>query len=214
VADPQVEHLANEGAVTIAAAPHHAQRARWTHVLPAASLIVDAIAAEINERRATSCGRSSSDHDRDAHRVKPPPGALIDDDPAMPATVRASIVVLAVAACAWFALAVRAARDSDRATAIVSSKAPLTAAQAAHARSLLDAAATLNPDTAVDLLRARVALARNDETGAVRTILNVTKREPLNLEAWVALAQAALQRNQRLVLLAVHNIGRLDPKIK
>jgi predicted Zn-dependent protease len=128
--------------------------------------------------------------------------------------IRTSIVVLALTACAWFALAVRAAHDSERVTAIVSAKAQLTAAEATHASSLLDAAATLNPDTAVDLLRARVALARHHDARAARMILNVTNREPLNLEAWVALAQATLHRDQRLVLLAVHNIGRLDPKIK
>lgn len=132
----------------------------------------------------------------------------------MATVVRASIVVLAVAACVWFALAARAAHDVDRASAIVSAKAPLTAAQAAHARSLLDSAATLNPDTAVDLLRAKVALGRNEEAGGVRTILSVTKREPLNLQAWVALAQATLHKNSRLVLLAVDNIGRLDPEIR
>jgi predicted Zn-dependent protease len=132
----------------------------------------------------------------------------------MATVVRASIISLAIVACAWFALAVRTAHESDRATAIVSSKATLTVAQAAHARSLLDAAATLNPDTTVDLLRAQVALARNDEAGAVRTILSVTNREPLNLQAWVALAQATLHQNPRLVLLAVRNIGRLDRHIR
>jgi predicted Zn-dependent protease len=132
----------------------------------------------------------------------------------MATALRASIVALAVVACAWFALAVRAAHDRDRATAILSGQTPLTAAQAARAGSLLDAAAMLNPDTALDLERAEVALARNDEASAVRTILNVTNREPLNLEAWVALAQATLHRNSRLVLLAVHNIGRLDPRIR
>jgi predicted Zn-dependent protease len=140
--------------------------------------------------------------------------APIKDDPVMATVVRASIVVLAITACVWFALAARAARDVDRANAIVSTTAPLTAAQAAHARSLLDAAGTLNPDTAVDLLEAKVALGRNDYRGAVRTILDVTKREPLNIQAWVALARVAFHRNPRLVLLAVENIGRLDARVK
>jgi predicted Zn-dependent protease len=127
---------------------------------------------------------------------------------------RASVVVFAVAACGWFALAARASDDLDRASAIVSAKARLTPAQAARARSLLDSAGTLNPDTAVDLLRAKVALGRNDEPGAVRTILSVTRREPLNLQAWVALAQANLNHNSRLVVLAVSNIGKLDRRVK
>lgn len=132
----------------------------------------------------------------------------------MRVAARASIVVLAVIACAWFALGIRAAHDTNRASAIVSGKAPLTAAEAAHARSLLDAAGTLNPDTTVDLLRAKVALARNDEAAGLRTIRSVTNREPQNLEAWVALAQTSLNRNSQLVLLAVHNIGKLDPLIR
>ncbi len=86
----------------------------------------------------------------------------------MARVVRTSIVLLAVVACAWFALAIRAAHNSNRVSAIVSGQAPLTAAEAAHARSLLDAPRTLNPDTAVDLLRAKVALGtqRRGEWGA------------------------------------------------
>ena len=136
------------------------------------------------------------------------------EDHSCVAVVRASIVALAVLVCAWFALAARAAHDTARVTAIVSAPGRLTAAQAAHARSLLDAASTLNPDSSVDLLRAQVALERHQNGAAVRMILNVTDREPMNLQAWVALARATLNRNPSLLELAVHHIGRLAPQVK
>lgn len=142
-----------------------------------------------------------------------PTRAKIDDHSCV-AAIRASMVVLAVLVCAWFALAARAAHDSARATAIVSNPGGLTAAQAAHARSLLDEAATLNPDSSVDLLRAQVALGRHQNGAAVRMIESVADREPMNLQAWVALARATLNRNPRLLELAVHRIGRLAPNVK
>ncbi len=135
------------------------------------------------------------------------------DDHSCVAVMRASMVVLAVLVCAWFALAARAAHDTARATAIVSDPGRLTAVQAVHARSLLDAAGTLNPDTSVDLLRAQVALERHQNGAAVRIIENVTDREPMNLQAWVALARATLNRNPTLLELAVRNIGRLAPNV-
>ena len=72
--------------------------------------------------------------------------------------LRAVLIAVAALACAWFALGIRQAIATDRATAIVYQSAPLTPAQAARAAGLLDDAATLNPDRTVDVLRASCKL--------------------------------------------------------
>ncbi len=107
---------------------------------------------------------------------------------------RPLLVVLGVVACAWFALGVRQAHDIDRVTSLVAGlngQNRLTALQAATADSQLDAAATLNPDRMVDVLRARVALLRNDRPAAKRILLGVVADEPDNLDAWYGLATSA-----------------------
>jgi hypothetical protein len=125
------------------------------------------------------------------------------------------MLVLALAACAWFALGIEQARDTDRATAILSSSAPLSPATASHVRSLLATAGTLNPDLTIDLLRGRLALLQHDPSSAVAIFERATRREPQNLDAWVALAQATLHgTNAAVIERAAANIARLDPRIK
>lgn len=95
---------------------------------------------------------------------------------------------LAVVVCAWFALGVRQAHDTDQATAIISSGARPSGAEARRAESLLHAAKELNPDSAVDVLRARLSLEQGNPLLA-RTILErVVGREPRNALAWEWLA--------------------------
>jgi hypothetical protein len=103
--------------------------------------------------------------------------------------IRALVVLGAIAACAWFAIGVRQARGISQATAILSSSPHLSAAQAARARGALNSARFLNPDTTVDLLRAEVAQAQGNPTDAARIISTIVRKEPKNLDAWVALAR-------------------------
>jgi predicted Zn-dependent protease len=130
------------------------------------------------------------------------------------ALARGSLVVLALAACAWFALGIEQARDTDRATALLSSQTPLSPATASRVGSLLASAGTLNPDSTIDLLRSRLASLQHDPSRAIEILQEVTRREPLNISAWLALAQAALDHDKRAVDLAVANIGRLDSQVK
>ncbi len=124
---------------------------------------------------------------------------------------RAGIVILAVVVCAWFALGIRQTRDTAQATAIIASAPTPSAAQAAHARSLLRAAGTLNPDLQVDVLRGRLALLRGDDRGAARILESVVHREPLNVAAWVYLARAAFRVNRHEFGIAAQRIALLDP---
>ncbi len=126
--------------------------------------------------------------------------------------VRISALVVAVAACAWFALGIMQSIDTTRATAIVSSSAPMTPQRAARARSLLDSARTLNPDLTVTMLRGELASELNQPARAVALLESVTASEPLNADAWVTLARVALHHDTPALERAVGHLGELDPK--
>jgi predicted Zn-dependent protease len=125
--------------------------------------------------------------------------------------VRALSLLLALVLCAWFALGIRQARDTSQATSILSNRNGVSGAQAAHAGSLLSAAKMLNPDAQVDLLRGRVALAENDRPVAVRIVEDVTRREPMNLQAWLLFAETTLYLPD--IKLAVARVAALDPRL-
>ena len=99
---------------------------------------------------------------------------------------RALVSIVAVLAIAWFAVSVRQAHDTDLATSIITGPAPVAPAQARRAATLLHDAKQLNPDTAVDLLRAQLALRLGQPARARAIALSVTRSEPQNLQAWLA----------------------------
>lgn len=125
--------------------------------------------------------------------------------------LRIALAVCALAVCALFGLGVLQARDQSRASAIIASNAPLTPARAAHVRSLLDTAGTLNPDAGIDLLRADLAFEQNEPARTIRILERIIADEPMNIDAWVALAQAALKHDPSKLNGAIAAIGRLDP---
>jgi hypothetical protein len=100
---------------------------------------------------------------------------------------RVALGVAAVAVAAWFALGAIQSHDIDAAGSIINSQNHLTAIQADRASSLLDGAATLNPDLGVQLLRSQLAAERGDRAEAHRLALEATRKEPLNADAWVQL---------------------------
>lgn len=131
----------------------------------------------------------------------------------MAAIWRAGLVVVALVVCAWFALSARQAVNTNRAAALVGSGS-LTASQAQHADSLLSAAGTLNPDLTPDILRGQLALQRGEYQTALADLESVTRREPLNLGAWSALAYTAARAGERGTLIrAAHHISILFPKL-
>jgi hypothetical protein len=100
---------------------------------------------------------------------------------------RLALGVAAVAVAAWFALGAIQSHDLDAAGSIINGQNHLTAGQADRASSLLDGAATLNPDLDVQLLRSQLAAERGDRSEAHRLALEATHKEPLNADAWVQL---------------------------
>jgi hypothetical protein len=126
---------------------------------------------------------------------------------------RLGLALAAVVVAAWFVLGARQAHDLTLASNIASQSQPVTAAQAARARSLLNAAATLNPDQTVNVTRAAIAADRNQTGQADAILLRVVREEPDNLEAWYLLAQVQ-GNNPRLLGLALRHIAELDPHLR
>lgn len=122
--------------------------------------------------------------------------------------LRPAALAFAVAACVWFAIGVRQAHDVTVATNIVTSSH--TPANLARASSALSSAAFLNPDQNVDILRGRVAIARGQLARARQILRRVTKKEPLNLIAWIWFTGASLGERHDGTLGA-EQIAKLDP---
>ncbi len=121
--------------------------------------------------------------------------------------------VAALVACGWFALAIRQSIETDAASSIISSPAPLTAARARAARASLQAAAFLNPDGTIELLRSALALRLRQYARARALALSVARREPQNLRAWLAYGEAAYG-DRPAFLRALDAIARLAPPVK
>ena len=120
-------------------------------------------------------------------------------------------MVIALVVCAWFAVGIRQAQDTDHATSIIASPAPLTSAQAAHARSLLDSATFLNPDQEVAVLKADVVARQGDRQRAVAMLMKIVHEEPQNIDAWQAIARTAT--DSHTYFLAFIEIGRLMKRL-
>jgi predicted Zn-dependent protease len=119
----------------------------------------------------------------------------------------------AVAVCAWFAIGIRQAHDVASATQTIESSRPLTQSQLHAMDARLDAAATLNPDRTVDILRARALIKAGRARAAERILERVTREEPMNLEGWVWLAGSALG-DPPVARVAIGAIDRLDPRAR
>ena len=126
------------------------------------------------------------------------------------ALLRLTIPAVAVIAAAWLGLVAVQARDTDAATRIIAGPTP-TAAQARHARDLLDTAAALSPDREIDLLRSQLAFARGEKAKARRLAASVTRAEPQNANAWLRLIRVSTGPKVPGEIL---HLGRLVPTVK
>ena len=125
--------------------------------------------------------------------------------------VRIAAVIAALVVAAWFAVGVRQATSTGDAQHLLGGRT--TAAEQARTATLLDHAAVLNPDSGVDLLRARLDLAHGDRGTAVRRFEAVTRREPDNIEAWTQLAFATARTDRPAFRRAVAQVRRLSPAV-
>ena len=127
--------------------------------------------------------------------------------------MRLLIVVIALVTAAWYVVGVRQAHDTERAGAIISAPGSLNAARARSASSLLRAAALLNPDQEVNLLRAELDRKLGD-LGKARSVLDQgVASEPGNALAWSQLA-ASSAGSPTASARALRNLRRLVPSTK
>jgi hypothetical protein len=122
---------------------------------------------------------------------------------------RIGLGLLGLLVAAWFALGVYQSHAVTEVRSVLAASsgarpARLTAAQARHADAVLHDAAALNPDQSVDVLRAQVALARGHTGGARRILNGVVGREPQDLAAWIALANASLDDLHQREIALLH----------
>lgn len=133
----------------------------------------------------------------------------------MPNLARYGLALVALLVAAWFGLGFYQAQQTGRASALIGGGNRLSPRQAQQARSTLDAAGTLNPDRAVDVLRGQLATDQGNYPRAIRILTAVTAREPLNLTAWAQLGVAAVKAGDRQVLVvAGRHIAELIPRVK
>jgi predicted Zn-dependent protease len=114
-------------------------------------------------------------------------------------------------ACAWFVLSGVQAVNTNRAAEVVSGSS-ISRAHARQARRWLATAATLNPDQTVNILRGELAYAEGRDARALDILTSVTRAEPQNLEAWLALAHRA-GHQPNLFRAALHRIAQLLPPV-
>jgi predicted Zn-dependent protease len=126
---------------------------------------------------------------------------------------RAGLLAVALVGCAWFALGAHQAVDTNRAATLIGG-ASLRPSQARQAGSLLNSAGTLNPDLTPDILRGQLALQRHRYAIGLRELETVARREPLNLQAWSALAFGAARAGDHATLVrAARHVSTLFPKL-
>lgn len=128
-------------------------------------------------------------------------------------TARILCLLVALLACAWFAIAIRDTQDVDRAAAILSAGSHPSAAAARRVNSLLGDATLLNPDRQVELLRGQLALARGHKRLAQEIFLRVTREEPQNVLAWSWLGRTA-RPGTRIETIAFAHFELLAPPVR
>jgi hypothetical protein len=115
---------------------------------------------------------------------------VIGDDVGMRTILRLALLTGAVIVAAWFALGWVQARDIGRAQSLLAAPS-LSRAGAREAGSLLNTARVLNPDHTVAITRAQLYRKLHQPQRAVTLLEQVTRAEPLNLQAWRELSIAA-----------------------
>jgi hypothetical protein len=125
--------------------------------------------------------------------------------------LRLILATVSIVAIAWFVLGARQAREISDATSIVQGSS-VSAPQARQAGQMLDAAATLDPDRQVQLLRAVLESQLNHYARARSIVEQVTRAEPDNIVAWDLLVQLA-GRNVHLLARAFEHVAALEPTV-
>jgi predicted Zn-dependent protease len=134
---------------------------------------------------------------------------------------RVGLALAAFAIGGWLALGYQSARDRDAGERLL--RAPLAAyvtkgrpagqgrADLERGATLIRRAGRLNPDSTLDLDSATFQLLLGRRDQAVRSFSELTRREPENLQAWLALALATNGYRPSLAAEARRRAAVLDP---
>jgi cytochrome c-type biogenesis protein CcmH/NrfG len=119
---------------------------------------------------------------------------------------------VALVACAWFAIGIRQAVDTSRATAIANQGTHATAAQVREVSSLRRGARLFNPDKQPDVLLGQIEVEHGDFASARRVLTAVTRSEPQNIAPWLWLARASAS-DPTLFYVAAFHVHALEPHV-
>lgn len=122
--------------------------------------------------------------------------------------MRAAAFATALLVAAFFGLAVRQSTAVEAATQRIDGLRNDT-----RTAALIDRAGQLNPDSEVDILRARLAVAHGQLARARRILLAVVRREPDNVTAWRFIQFAISPIDPALGRRARREFDRLVPRV-
>ena len=125
--------------------------------------------------------------------------------------LRVSLIVAALAACAWFALGIRSSHDADKVGSLVGQASSISPAQARADYRMIDDAEVLNPDQSLELLRSEVALHSGQHSYALAVAKRIVAREPSNPNGWLALEVVSDKFAPALNRLAQLKLAQLVP---
>jgi len=127
---------------------------------------------------------------------------------------RVFLMVAAVAAIAWLSTGLRAAREENRASAIVGDSSLPLGTRANRSSRLFERARRFNADTRPILLEAGVLrFVEAQRPRAVRLIRQVLQREPENVYAWNLLARVTERADPALAARARARVQALSPRV-
>ena len=132
---------------------------------------------------------------------------------------RIALVLVALVAAGWMAVALRDARQQRHARQILREEIPALArggtpnqARVAEAGRALENARLLNPDRTPEVERANQLFLAGRERAAVAQLTRVVEAEPDNIEAWARLAIAARSADPAAAAIARRKVDELDPR--
>jgi cytochrome c-type biogenesis protein CcmH/NrfG len=124
---------------------------------------------------------------------------------------RAAVVVVAIAAAAFLAVGLTAARAEDD---LFNLPFRTQDPDVGRAEDLAGRAGRATPGERRTLLLARVRQDAGDAAGAVRDLRGAVRREPDNAEAWLLLSRAAeAAGDAALAGRAAQRVGELAPSV-
>jgi predicted Zn-dependent protease len=127
---------------------------------------------------------------------------------------RAAVVVVAIAAAAFLAVGLSAARAEDDLFNLPFRTQDPGPADVRRAEDLADRAGRATPGVRRTMLLARVRQDAGDAAGAVRDLQGAVRREPDNAEAWLLLSRAAeAAGDAALAERAAQRVRELAPSV-